>query len=603
MELWTKRLIVLLAAFLGFSASLSGADRSKYITTSEIKSGMKGYCLTCLKDSTVEKFDVDILGVVHNLEAGRDTILVQCTDERMARAGVIAGCSGSPVYIEGRLAGAMAMGWTFSKDALYGVTPIEDMLKTGEGADLKKTGAQKTAFSIFDFSKPIDFAEVDKQYREFADSMRKTSGQRMNIPCTVSISGFTNASAEELKDIFEPFGMMVTAGGGAAGSQDTGTNTADKKLEPGAPLVVPIVSGDMSMAVSGTVTEVLGNDVFGFGHSFLGYGQVDLPMATGEVHTVAASLMRSFKIASPLQIVGALRVDGPAAVRGVVGEKAKTFDIKVKVDRDNSQHPKEFKCTVASNKVLSPQVVGPIISNAVQYEGQMPPENMVEYNAVIKSRQGEPIIFSNISTGTGPSDIASETVSAVRLLMNNPFKAAEIESINVEAVVKEKDISARLWSAEVLDPKVKAGESIEIKTVVDSFLSPKKLYTQRIKIPTGLAGGEYELAVCGAAEYQSFVRSIAPQRFLVQNFEDLTEALNYLLKIERDRLYFVLVLPAKGIILEKAELSDLPATKALVLTDSHRSLGSLPYRGWVEESVKTGTIITGRRSFKITVEE
>jgi hypothetical protein len=523
----------------------------------------------------------------------------------MIRAGVIAGCSGSPVYIEGRLAGAIALGWTFSKDALYGVTPIEDMLKTGEGADLKKGDDKKAAANIFDFSKPIDLAEVEKQYGEFAASIRRANSEMMQIPCAVSISGFTNSAAEELKNIFAPFGLAVTAGGGGAAANSNAVRTGgrEQKLEPGAPLVIPVVSGDMSMAVSGTVTEVLGEQIYGFGHSFLGYGQVDLPMATGQVHTVAASVMRSFKIVSPLQIVGALRIDESSAVRGVVGEKAKTFEMTVSVERYNNPKPREFKCSVVSNKMLAPQIVGPIINSAVQYDGQLPPENMIEYRGTIRSRQGEPVTFSNTSTGTGTADILNEAVNSVRLLMNNPFETADIESIEVEVVIKEKDISARLWSVEVSDTKVKAGENIEIETVVDSFLAPKKLYRHRIKIPAELSSGEYELVVCGAAEYLNFVRGVAPQRFLVQNFADLAEALNYLLKIERDKLYYILVLPSKGIILEKAELSDLPATKALILTDSRRAMGTIPYRQWIEESVKTGTIITGRRNFKITVEE
>ena len=116
-------------------------DPARYISVDEIKPGMEAYCLTVYKGTEVEKFGLEVLSVVHDFMPGRDAILVRGTDERFIHTGPVAGCSGSPVYINGRLAGAMAMGWQFSKDPLYGVTPIADMLRVG-GAAFNQSGGE-----------------------------------------------------------------------------------------------------------------------------------------------------------------------------------------------------------------------------------------------------------------------------------------------------------------------------------------------------------------------------------------------------------------------------------------------------------------------------
>ena len=279
-------------------------DPAKYISIDEIRPGMKAYCLTSYSGTKIEKFGLDVLSVVRNFGPGRDAILVKGTDERFIHTGPVWGCSGSPVYIDGRLSGALAFAYTYSKDPLYGVTPIEEMLRVGQISQSQPRAAQHGY--VLDFSKQIDFARIDKQITTPRLSRQRSLTGAIALPCPLVTSGLPAQVAEQLNALFEPFGLAVVSGvgGGAGVNKDL-----DVQLAPGACLAVPLVTGDITMEAVGTATEVVGDKVYGFGHSFLGYGPVNLPMATGQVHAVVSSVARSIKLASVVKIVGAFTRD------------------------------------------------------------------------------------------------------------------------------------------------------------------------------------------------------------------------------------------------------------------------------------------------------
>jgi len=574
-------------------------DPNKYITIDEVRPGMEAYCLTGFKGTEIEKFNLDVLSVVRNVEPGRDAILVQGTDERFIHPGPVWGCSGSPVYIEGRLAGALAFAWIYSKDPLYGVTPIEDMLKAGQGSPNSIKGAWEAGFA-FDYSKQIDFAQVYKQITTGPVTGKSQAGMTA-LRCPLITSGLPAGVVEQLNKAVEPFGLTAVAGIGGGGT-NIGTHK-DVKLVPGASLVVPLVTGDIEMEVLGTVTEVKGDKVYGFGHSFLGYGPIDLPMATGQIHTVVSSVLRSVKFGSTLEIIGALTTDESAAVFGQIGLKAKMIPLTIRVDRYNDPEKRLYNCQLANNQLLTPMVLRAAVAGAALYLGNLPPEHMIEYKVNIGIEDADPITFENVSTNFGLNELIIEGAASVALLMNNPYEKVDIESIDFDVRIAPKDISSRIWSVDLSDSSVQAGEEIKIGIVVESFLAEKKKYQYSLKIPDELAPGKYNLIVSGGYGYQKFLRKAVPYRFVPQSLETLVEAMNNLLAIERDQLYCLLVLPSGGVALEKAELPDLPATKALVLQDSKRTLKSQPYSHWLEKSFHAGRVVVDEKVMQITVEK
>jgi hypothetical protein len=599
-------------------------DPNKYISVDEVRPGMEAYCLTCYKNTEIEKFKLEVLSVIHNIDVGRDAILVQGTDERFIRTGPVSGCSGSPVYIDGRLAGALAFGWLFSKDPLYGVTPIKEMLEVGQAVtrdsgpvnqETRQQPRGSTAGFVFDFSKPIDFAEIYKQISTPPTPHlmwgNSTSDVRP-LPCPLVTSGLSPRICEQLGAWVEPLGLMVVPGGSML---DTSVFTEAQskaeasgiqhpvQLEPGAALAVPLVSGDMVMFVLGTATLVLGDAVYGFGHGFLSYGPVDLPMATGQVHTVVSSMYRSFKLGSVLEIVGALTVNESAGVVGRIGAQARMIPLTIKVDRYNDAQIRVYNCRVVSNQLLTPVVLRSAVDGAAFYLGDFPPEHMIEYKVAVAVEGGDTIAFENVSTDMGLDEMMMESLSLAAILMNNPYKKVNIESLDFEIRVVPKSIVSHIWSVDLSDSEVKAGDQIDIDVVVESFLAGKEKYQFSFKIPDGLPPGRYELIVCGSNSYRRFLKKSEPHKFTAHSLPDLIEAINHSLQIKRDKLYCLLTLPPGGVTVAKAELPDLPATKALVLQNTKRTLMTRPYQHWLEQSEDSGTVVIDEKILDVTVEE
>lgn len=461
-------------------------DSAKYIGLDEIKPGMQAYCLTEYGVAGIEKFGMEVVDVVRDFDPGLDIILVSGTDERFIHTGPVAGCSGSPVYINGRLAGALAYAWPYAKDPLYGVTPISEMLKVGLGG--KTAGSNQSAgqgLSVFDFSKPIDLTEVDRQFRNELKKRSSNLSGASPLPCLLVTSGLTSGVREQLDELFKPLGLMVVAGGGGGSNPDDSAEKA--QLVPGSCLTVPLVSGDINLAVSGTVTEVRDDKVYGFGHSYLGYGPVDLPMAAGKVHTIVSNIYRSFKLTSVLEDVGALTIDESMAVLGRIGAKAKTIPLTIRIDRYNDTEKRLYNCRVANNRMLTPMLLQSAVAGAAFQLGDFPPNHMIEYKVAIDLENDKSIRFQNVSTARGVNDLIIESAGSVALLMNNPYEEIDIQSVDYDIRIVPRSIISHIWSLDLSNSKFKAGENIEIEVVVESVLAGKKKYKCSLEIPEDLA--------------------------------------------------------------------------------------------------------------------
>ena len=580
-------------------------DPAKYISVDEVRPGMEAYCLTVYKGTEVEKFSVEVLSVIRNIMPDRDAILVRGTDERFIHTGPVAGCSGSPVYINGRLAGAMAFGWSFSKDPLYGVTPIADMLrvsKQGGEAALSGGPARQTYGGLtFNFSSPLDFSQVEKRIPAVLSSGQphpSLGGGAIVLPSPLVVSGVPESVRGDLESQLGPLGFMVVSGGGGAGS-----DVCDVNLVPGACLSVPLVTGDIAIDVIGTVTEVRGDEVYGFGHAFLGYGAVDLPMATGEVHTVMSSVMRSFKVATSAKIVGALTMDESAAVRGKLGAEARMIPLTIRVSRYNDSQPRCYNCRIANNRLLTPLLLRAAISGAVLMLGELPPDNTLQYKGTIELDGVGPVAFENISTGSGLAEMIRDSVSPVALLMNNPYRQVRIKSFDLDVRLSEKNTTSAVWSVGLSRSRVKCGQNVDVEVVTESFLAQKRKYAFSFVVPENTPPGTYQLLVCGGYDYEEFLRKAVPHRFVSENMDTLVGAMNDILAIRRDELHCILVLPSGGVSLENAELPELPATKAMVLGDAKRAIAMQVFPGWIDKSVRTGAVIIDGKVMNITVEQ
>jgi len=187
--------------------------------------------------------------------------------------------------------------------------------------------------------------------------------------------------------------------------------------------------------------------------------------------------------------------------------------------------------------------------------------------------------------------------------MNNPYDEVGIESMEFDISITPNDTISHIWSAELSDTTVEAGQKIAIDVVIESVKTQMKNYRIEMEIPEDLKAGKYELTLCGSQDYGEFLVKTVPHRFIGQDLPDLVGALRDTLQVRRDRLYCYLVLPSSGIVIEKAELPDLPATKMLVLQSLARPVRTQLYPKWVEKTLDTGTVVINKKTVHITIEE
>src|SRR5688572_10790778 len=307
----------------------------------EVRAGQKGYGVSVFSGTTRERFDVEILGVVRNLEPNVSRVLARLSGRGLESTGVIAGMSGSPVYIDGKLMGAVAYAWPFAKEAIAQITPIESMrdLDAGGGA-IPAVGASST---------PLDLAallpqKADREALAKALERLQPRGGGGASPVAWNVAGF----APRTQELFA-IGLGAVSPSGEA---VPGTLSAD--LQPGDAVAAVLIDGDLRLAATGTVTDRLGEDVLAFGHPFYGLGPVDIPMAPAEVVAVIANQYSSFKISNFGEPIGAFAQDRLAGIRGRIGEQAATLPVTVKVD---SGRGADYRLRLARVPQLTPTLL------------------------------------------------------------------------------------------------------------------------------------------------------------------------------------------------------------------------------------------------------
>lgn len=597
---------VVFLLILGFAAAAFGdLDRERYIGTDEISEGMDAWCLTVMRGQKIERIPIEVLSVIKNDMPGRDTILVTSPDERFRHAGPIQGCSGSPVYIDGRLAGALAMSWRFSDDPIYIVTPIEYMLAIpehrvgrggvdggegdGNGGGFRRGGG---SFVIQqDWLRPIDLGRINEELMSSLSSENVGSEQ-------VLLTNFGEGPRQEVASLLEGLPFSVAAGGGTLRGmlEDMSTD-----FEPGSMITLPLCGGDISLTVAGTVTEVRGDKVYAFGHMFQGQGPVEFPMGPGYVHSVIPNMSSSFKLASAGPAVGAIVLDQQSGVYGVVGRKARTIPMRITVEHFADSEVRVYDCEVANHLRLTPLLVNIALTASATLKAELPHEHTIEYEGEIRLKGQDDIEYSNVSTQFFMTEAAAEAGSVIAVLLNNPFEDVEIESMDFKLKVLHKDSSARLWSVSTDDTEIKAGEAVEVEAVARGYHMDTRGYSLKVGTDSELADGKYQLSVMGGREHLDYVMGKRPHRFSPEDLEGLIESLNEILNFRRDRVYAMMELPAEGLTLRQSELPGLPGSKALLLVNDKRSLKPLPYQRFEESGTDSGFVIFGSDTIEIEI--
>jgi hypothetical protein len=502
------RKLALLSLLLGFAAASSIA--AEILPLSEVKKGMRGYGVTVFEGSELERFDVEILGVLHNVGPGQSLILARVDSPVIARSGVIAGMSGSPIYIDGKVIGALAYSWQFAKEPITGITPIEDMLKLASAAPAAPASAP--AFTAGELLSALASREYDslaeKMFARFGRSASAISGASP-VAMPLSFSGFSRESIDRWAVQLDAAGFIPVATGAASPAK---TDIAPRRFEPGDPIAGVLVDGDLSIAATGTVTYVDGDKVYGFGHPFLDMGPVAFPMAHAEIVAVMPNLARSFKFSNTGATVGSFRHDRAAGVLGYLDDNAEMIPVIVRLD--GSQGSKEYRFRVVRDAQLFPLLLAMAADNVVSSAQRAAGPRTVTLDSEIDVEGFAPIQLKDGWSGAqAKQSIPAYLAVVAGYLMSNEFANAPVNAVTLHLRDDDRIRTAKLIEASVESPSDGAwnpGDTVRVHARLKPYRGDEFVETFEVKIPADIAPGKAHIFVGSGSDANRLNFSLVP---------------------------------------------------------------------------------------------
>lgn len=574
----------------------------------DVQAGMKGTGRTVMKGTKVEDFQVEVLGILKNTSPGRDLVLCRLSGLNLDKTGVIAGMSGSPVYIKGKLLGAVAYAWAFGKEPIAGVTPFCQMhgyVEAFERRDLVEEKAKKTRLGL---RKPLlidgqRFQSVTVSAGEASSEPTQADGLWMvPLRMPVAATGFTSHSLSLLSKRLKGTGMMPVQGGGASGK--VSEEEKDTKLQIGGPLAVALVTGDFDLSGIGTVTHIEGNRVYGWGHPFFSLGTCEFPLMTGYIHTIYPRQSVSFKMGSPLRTVGVINADVSTCIAGWLDRKPDMMPVRMKVSREADSDAKSFKVEIVRQRSLLSTLVYTVLTNSVDMEGELPEELTAELRARIEVEGHAPIVihdtFSGFSGGRAPQALYQQIANVVNLLAYNSYKPVRIKSIECETRILAGRRTADIESIEVDSDTYSPGETLQATVYVRPYKGLRQRLPVKLKLPADLPEGTYTAMVCDALTNARQEMRDKPNLGNPQNLDQVFQALKVQTGIKRTNLVVRVPINAVGVTLGDKSLPQLPPSMVHILGHTRRT-GSQPIGGALVSRQQTDWVVQGSEAVRFTV--
>src|SRR5882672_3785323 len=322
---------------------------TSFFPLQDVKAGMRGIGKTVFSGDRIEDFQVEILGVLENIAPKQSLILARISGGPIGTTNVMQGMSGSPVYIDGKLVGALAMAFPFSKEPIAGIRPIADMLSAPDKAAPRASAGLSGADLL---------AALPKRGEAMFGSSRM-----IDIATPVSFGGFTREAIERFAPQLRALGLEPMQGVSSGGRIPTAMGPRSA-LKPGSMISVALMTGDLSMGADGTVTHIDGERVYAFGHRFLSVGSTDLPFARSEVLTLLPSVSSSFKISAPRELMGSISLDHSTAISGELGRRAAMVPVSIRVAGPKGKHS-SYRMEIVDDRFLSPFLLQMSVFSAI----------------------------------------------------------------------------------------------------------------------------------------------------------------------------------------------------------------------------------------------
>ncbi len=588
-----------------FAPALLAADPDIF-PLSQIKPGMKGEALTIFAGDQAEKFDLVVIGVMPNFLAPRESIiLVQLLGEKVERTGVVAGMSGSPVYIDGKLAGALSLKLgAFSKDPLAGVTPIENIfsLPKGQPAAIRAetipetTGAQTLVASSSGHGQMETHFDMPSNWASRAGA---PSGSFLTpIASPLVFSGFSGAAIRQFESAFASYGMAAAQGGSIDARPD------DRDIKPGDMVSAVLLEGDMSLNASCTVTAIVDGRVYVCGHPLFGFGSVDMPMARARVLTTLSSQLESTKIVNVGGTIGTFNQDRVTAVVGSLGASPRLIPIDMTVATPDGDKHLIFR--MMSNPKISPILMGiatlnGLLQNSVYGEGAT-----LHLSGGIDIAGHTSVVLDNLFVPTDffipdGSPVAASVQTVFQRIFSNAFEAPKIErvTLRIDALPMRRQTSIEgMWLDKT---EAMPGETVNAKVQVRPYRGSPEIRDVQIAIPMHAVRGSTMQVLASDSATLNRMSIVSGSQARLESLDQLISALNR--ERRNNRLYVTLLDSSPTMLVQDKVMPNVPASQINLLGQRGGAASSQLVRDSVsgEWSVPMDQVVQGSTSIAIQI--
>ncbi len=595
---------LVLSALLGTSVAAATPPPTyggaPILKLADVKPGMKGYGLTVFSGTKPDRFAVEVVGVLRNFLPRQDVILIRSDDPRLLHSGIVAGMSGSPVYIDGKVIGAVAYGWAFSKDPIAGVTPIESML-----AELKRPlrGRGATPTTLAEDHRSLDEllarrSEAQRALPLFGQlplppALTATHGGRLvRAALPLTISGAAPEIVKELDEALKPHHIVALDGAGGTRSDRTGPT----QFENGGAIGVQLIRGDISATGTGTVTYVDGQKLVAFGHPMFSAGENYLPVATAEIFTFMASLATSFKIASPIAEIGSLIQDRQTCIAADTSLRTDMIPMTAHIKAPGLDDT--FRAEVARHRFLTPMLGATVLGSATHSLVSDLADASITVGSQIRVAGQKPLeLVDHLFSIDGASSRALGGTLGMRALSEivfNPFEAARIEGVDYTVEIAYKPELAEIVNIALTDNELEAGSRPSAIVTLRPYRGADRTIAIPFDVPSHLAGQAIKLVAASGAVTKP---DLAPAENLKQHIDNLRKgfpARAVVLSIE---------LPDEGVTLRGRVVHDLPSSVIDTLRPSAASRRGEVLKKQQRIVVPTTEVIVGKSEVAARIRE
>ena len=478
----------------------------------DVKPGMKGSGRTVFQGGKVEEFGVEILGVLENVGPRQSLIIARLSGGPLEHTGVMQGMSGSPVYIDGKLVGALAFAFPYAKDPIGAIRPIEEMVRVArEEPTVRRAAVPPNPENLVaGLAKPEAY-----------------NGQLMQIATPVSFGGFTNATMEHFAGQLRGLGLEPRQGAGMGGRVDERMgNPGD--LQPGSMISDELMTGDLAVGADGTVTHIDGDQVYAFGHRFMDLGPTGLPFTRSEVLALLPSVNTSFKISAPHELMGVISQDRNTAISGTLGKRAKLLPVEISMARGGKSFDK-YRINMIDDRYLSPLLLQMAVFSAVDATERGAGETSIAVKGEIELEGRAAIPVSGVYTGAAALAQQASLAGALPLayLMQGGFDGLKVKRIALAIDATDAHKQLQIEDVTASRREVRPGETVEITTRLAGENGYEVLKMVKYTVPVGAMAGTLYFSVSDGLQ-TSFGELRATYGSTARNPEQLIAALGKL---------------------------------------------------------------------------